>query len=204
MEHSFDNNQGTVAHQSIRNRTPNLEGAASVPNLAHKEPDTGDQYHPHNHRSKEAPRFPGDNKDRDGNRQEQTEWHNIVCWGRQAEIAGQYLTKGRQIYIEGRLQTRLRPLPVTGQHAAVQFVDDTGATVLSYGAATAIEFADGGWSVMAAGRDARRLDEVAVASDNISTWEGDLDSSDACEELVADTVDVGRLAGAHHRQPHQV
>jgi len=45
-------------------------------------------------------------KDRDGNRQEQTEWHNIVCWGRQAEIAGQYLTKGRQIFVEGRLQTR--------------------------------------------------------------------------------------------------
>lgn len=44
--------------------------------------------------------------DREGNRQEQTEWHNIVCWGRQAEIAGQYLTKGRQVYIEGRLQTR--------------------------------------------------------------------------------------------------
>lgn len=45
-------------------------------------------------------------KDRDGNRQEQTEWHNIVVWGRQAEIAGQYLAKGRQIYVEGRLQTR--------------------------------------------------------------------------------------------------
>jgi single-strand DNA-binding protein len=45
-------------------------------------------------------------RDRDGNRQEQTEWHNIVCWGRQAEIAGQYLTKGRQIYVEGRIQTR--------------------------------------------------------------------------------------------------
>ncbi|MDH3744113.1 MAG: single-stranded DNA-binding protein [Acidobacteriota bacterium] len=45
-------------------------------------------------------------KDRDGNRQEQTEWHNIVCWGRQAEIAGQYLTKGKQIFVEGRLQTR--------------------------------------------------------------------------------------------------
>jgi len=43
--------------------------------------------------------------DRDGNRQEQTEWHRIVCWGRQAEIAGQYLTKGKQIYVEGRLQT---------------------------------------------------------------------------------------------------
>jgi len=45
-------------------------------------------------------------KDRDGNRQEKTEWHSVVCWGRQAEIAGQYLTKGKQVYIEGRLETR--------------------------------------------------------------------------------------------------
>ncbi len=45
-------------------------------------------------------------KDRDGNRQEQTEWHNVVVWGKQAEIAGQYLTKGKQVFIEGRLQTR--------------------------------------------------------------------------------------------------
>jgi single-strand DNA-binding protein len=44
-------------------------------------------------------------KDRDGNRQEATEWHNVVCWGRQAEVAGQYLVKGKQIYLEGRLQT---------------------------------------------------------------------------------------------------
>ncbi|MEM1207422.1 MAG: single-stranded DNA-binding protein [Acidobacteriota bacterium] len=44
-------------------------------------------------------------RDRDGNRQEQTEWHNIVCFGRLAEIAGQYLNRGRQIYVEGRLQT---------------------------------------------------------------------------------------------------
>ena len=45
-------------------------------------------------------------KNRDGERQEDTEWHTIVCWGRQAEIAGQYLTKGKQIYVEGRIQTR--------------------------------------------------------------------------------------------------
>ena len=45
-------------------------------------------------------------RDRDGNRQEQTEWHNVVCWGRQAEIAGEYLRKGKQVYVEGRLQTR--------------------------------------------------------------------------------------------------
>ena len=69
----------------------------------------------------------------------------------------------------------------------------TGASS-GIGAAAAIEFADAGWSVMAAGRDAGRLEEVAVASDNISTWEGDLDSPEACEELVADTMDeFGRI-----------
>jgi single-strand DNA-binding protein len=41
-----------------------------------------------------------------GERQERTEWHNIVVWGRQAEIAGQYVRKGRQLFVEGRLQTR--------------------------------------------------------------------------------------------------
>ena len=69
----------------------------------------------------------------------------------------------------------------------------TGASS-GIGAAAAMEFADAGWSVMAAGRDARRLEEVAIASDNIATWEGDLDSSDACDELVADTIDeFGRI-----------
>ena len=41
-----------------------------------------------------------------GERQERTEWHNIVMFNRLAEIAGQYLKKGSQIYVEGRLQTR--------------------------------------------------------------------------------------------------
>jgi single-strand DNA-binding protein len=45
-------------------------------------------------------------KDREGNMQDKTEWHNIVVWGRQAEIAKEYLAKGRQVYIEGRIQTR--------------------------------------------------------------------------------------------------
>jgi single-strand DNA-binding protein len=44
--------------------------------------------------------------DKDGAKQERTEWHRIVAWGRLAEICGQYLRKGRQVYIEGRLQTR--------------------------------------------------------------------------------------------------
>ncbi|MDT8421891.1 MAG: single-stranded DNA-binding protein [Desulfuromonadales bacterium] len=45
-------------------------------------------------------------KDRDGNRQEKTEWHNVVVWRQLAEICGKYLHKGKQVYIEGRIQTR--------------------------------------------------------------------------------------------------
>ena len=44
--------------------------------------------------------------DKDGAKQERTEWHRIVAWGKLAEICGQYLSKGRQVYIEGRLTTR--------------------------------------------------------------------------------------------------
>ncbi len=42
----------------------------------------------------------------DGGRQERTEWHRIVVWGKLAELCGKYLTKGRQVYLEGRIQTR--------------------------------------------------------------------------------------------------
>jgi single-strand DNA-binding protein len=44
--------------------------------------------------------------DRGGQRQERTEWHNIVVFGKQAELCGQYLKKGREVYVEGRIQTR--------------------------------------------------------------------------------------------------
>ncbi len=45
-------------------------------------------------------------RDKDGQQQERTEWHRIVVWDRLAEICTEYLTKGKQVYIEGRLQTR--------------------------------------------------------------------------------------------------
>ena len=44
--------------------------------------------------------------DRDGNRQERTEWHNVVVWGKQGESCGQYLAKGRQVYVEGSIRSR--------------------------------------------------------------------------------------------------
>ena len=45
-------------------------------------------------------------KDKSGQRQEQTEWHRISMFGKQAEVAGQYLKKGSSVYVEGRLETR--------------------------------------------------------------------------------------------------
>lgn len=43
---------------------------------------------------------------KDGEWQEETQWHSVVAWGKTGELCGQYLSKGRQVYIEGRLQTR--------------------------------------------------------------------------------------------------
>jgi len=68
--------------------------------------------------------------DRNGQRQDATEWHNIVCYGKTADICGKYLDKGSLVYIEGRLRTRKwqdrdgRDRYTTEIHAdRVQFLD---------------------------------------------------------------------------------
>jgi len=50
-----------------------------------------------------------------GERVDRTEWHNIVVWGKQAETVGKYLQKGRQVFVEGRIQTRSWDDEKTGQ-----------------------------------------------------------------------------------------
>jgi len=45
-------------------------------------------------------------KDKNGEWKEETEWHNVVAWGKTGESVAQYLSKGRQVYVEGRIQTR--------------------------------------------------------------------------------------------------
>lgn len=45
-------------------------------------------------------------KDRDGNVQDETEWHRVIVWAQQAEYCSNYLSKGNKVYVEGRLQTR--------------------------------------------------------------------------------------------------
>ena len=53
--------------------------------------------------------------DRSGQRQERTEWHRVVLWGKLAELAQRYLAKGRKVFIEGRIQTRSWDDQQTGQ-----------------------------------------------------------------------------------------
>ncbi len=54
-------------------------------------------------------------KDKEGNLQERTEWHNIVAWRRLAEFCGEWLKKGRKVYVEGRIQSRSYEDKNTGQ-----------------------------------------------------------------------------------------
>jgi single stranded DNA-binding protein len=58
-------------------------------------------------------------KDKEGQNQEKTEWHRIVVWGKTAESLAEYLTKGKQIYVEGRIQTR----PWTDENSRRQLKD---------------------------------------------------------------------------------
>jgi single-strand DNA-binding protein len=73
--------------------------------------------------------------DKQGQKQERTEWHRVVVWGKLAEICGQHLAKGRQVYVEGRLQTRSWDDKTSGQKkyatevvaTTVQFLGAPGA-----------------------------------------------------------------------------
>jgi len=77
--------------------------------------------------------------DREGKRQERTEWHNIVVWGKQAEHCGQYLAKGRQVYVEGSIRTRSYDDKTTGAKRyiteivaqRIQFLGGGGGTRLA-------------------------------------------------------------------------
>ncbi|HUI08773.1 MAG TPA: single-stranded DNA-binding protein [Bacteroidota bacterium] len=96
-------------------------------------------------------------KDQEGNMQERTEWHNIVAWRKLAEICGEWLKKGKKVYIEGRIQTRSYDDKNTGAKKYItEIVADNmimldgksaaGAPAEAPGAAAAPEPASGGAS----------------------------------------------------------
>lgn len=60
--------------------------------------------------------------DKSGQKQERTEWHRVVVWGKLAELCGEYLTKGRQVYLEGKLQTREWTDQETHKHFTTEVV----------------------------------------------------------------------------------
>lgn len=64
-------------------------------------------------------------KDEEGNRKEHTEFHNLVVFGRQAQVAGDYLRKGRLVYADGRLQTRTWDDQAGTKHKSTEVVVDT-------------------------------------------------------------------------------
>ena len=93
--------------------------------------------------------------DKTGQKQEKTEWHRIVVWGKTAENCKQYLAKGRQVFIEGRLQTR-------------QWQDKDGQTKYTTEVqAQTVQFLGGGAS------GDRGRDQSSVESSNMGTGFGD-------------------------------
>lgn len=72
-------------------------------------------------------------KDKNGEMQERTEWHNIVAWQRTAEIAAEYLKKGRSVYIEGRIQTHSWDDKQTGQKKYMTEIVASNLVLLSGG-----------------------------------------------------------------------
>lgn len=68
--------------------------------------------------------------DKNGQKQEQSEYHNVVVWGRTAEVAGQYLVKGQEVYFEGRLQTR----KYQAKDGTDRYVTEVVAETMQFGA----------------------------------------------------------------------
>ena len=81
--------------------------------------------------------------DKEGQRQERTEWHRIVIWGKQAENSAKYLAKGRQVFVEGKLQTRSWETPQGEKRYTTEIVANN-IQFLSSGASTGQSQSSGG------------------------------------------------------------
>jgi len=94
--------------------------------------------------------------DKGGQKQERTEWHRVVVWGKAAENCGEYLSKGRSVYVEGRLQTR----EWTNKEGAKQYTTEIVANPVG-----GVVFLGGGGGERGAGRGSGRSTGGAPADD---------------------------------------
>jgi single-strand DNA-binding protein len=111
-------------------------------------------------------------KDKDGNWQDRTEWHNITCWARLAEIASEYLKKGRSVYIEGSLRTDSWDDKQTGQKRYQTYINANDLVLLGGGRSE-----EGGGSSRGSSRGSD-FDQSAPA--------GDFDSAPARSTEITD------------------
>lgn len=86
--------------------------------------------------------------DKEGHKQERTEWHRIVVWGKLAEICGKHLSKGRQAYVEGRLQTR----SWEDQQGQKKYSTEIVASTVQFLGAGGEARAEGGYGQQSSGR----------------------------------------------------
>lgn len=92
-------------------------------------------------------------KDKAGEWQDRTEWHNITCWARLAEIAGEYLKKGRSVYIEGSLRTDSWDDKQTGQKRYSTYINASDLVLLGGGRAEGDASGGGGFQKRGANND---------------------------------------------------
>ncbi len=85
--------------------------------------------------------------DKEGQKQERTEWHRVVVWGKLAELCGKYLAKGRQAYVEGRLQTR----SWEDQQGQKKYTTEVVATSVQFLGSTQGASQDGGYAQSSGG-----------------------------------------------------
>ena len=114
-------------------------------------------------------------KDKAGEKQEKTEWHTVVLFGRQAEIAGEYLKKGRPVYIEGRLQTRKWTDKEGVEKYSTEVVGDRMQLLGSReGGGGDTEFAGGGGSKREGGGSAGAAKPAGAGKKNVDDFDDDI------------------------------
>jgi single-strand DNA-binding protein len=104
--------------------------------------------------------------DKSGNRQERTDWHNIVVYGKQAELCGQYLKKGRQVYVEGRISYReYEAKDGSGKRKVTEIVALRVQFLGGRGGDSMTEYSGGGRQAAMAGAGAGAGDDIPPIDD---------------------------------------